>query len=116
MNKQELIQTVKEMIAAASCCKELKAVGRKWLDAVGTDAEKTVFRELLQEIREDIAPIDHVIEFFESARAKEIFGEEKAKAMAAHAHEVKAAGGKWCDCPACSAGRKILENAASLLS
>ena len=115
MNKQELIQTVKEMIAAPSCCQELKDAGQKWLGALGSAAEKTAAEELLQEIRDDIAPIDHVIEFFESPRAAEIFGKEKAKAIAAHAHEVKAAGGKWCDCPACSAGLKILDNAALLI-
>lgn len=114
MNKNDLVQTVKDMIAAQSCCKELKAAGEKYLKAIGSAEEKTAAAELLQEIREDIATIDHVIEFFESPKAVEIFGTEKAKAIAAHAHEVKAAGGKWCDCPACSAGLKILENASLL--
>ena len=116
MEKQELKQIVQEMIAAPSCCQELKDAAQKWLDAAVPAAKKAAADALVLELKDDIAPIGHVIEFFESARAKEIFGEEKAKAMAAHAHEVKAAGGKWCDCPACSAGRKILENAASLLS
>ena len=69
---------------------------------------------LLQEIREDVATIEHVIEFFESPQAKQIFGAEQARAMAEHAHAVKAAGGKWCDCPACTAGLKILDNASLL--
>ena len=114
MDKKELVQTVKDMIAAPSCCKELKAAGEKYLKAAGTPEEKAAGAELLQEIREDIATIDHVIEFFESPKAVEIFGAEKAKAIASHAHEVKAAGGKWCDCPACTAGLKILENASLL--
>ena len=29
MNRKELTQTVKEMIAAPSCCQELKAAGEK---------------------------------------------------------------------------------------
>ena len=37
MNKQELAQTVKEMIATPSCCQELKDAGQKWLDAAGTE-------------------------------------------------------------------------------
>ena len=44
-----------------------------------------------------------------------MLGREKAAAMLAQAREVKAKGGKWCFCPACTAGRKILENASSLL-
>ena len=68
----------------------------------------------MQEIREDVATIEHVIEFFESPQAKQIFGAEQARAMAEHAHAVKAAGGKWCDCPACTAGLKILDNASLL--
>ena len=114
MNKTELVQTVKEMIAAQSCCQELKAAGENYLKAAGTPEEKAAGAALLQEIREDIATIDHVIEFFESPKALEIFGAEKANAIAAHAREVKAAGGKWCDCPACAAGLKILENASLL--
>ena len=36
MKQNEIIQTVKTMIAAPSCCQELKDAGQKWLDAVGT--------------------------------------------------------------------------------
>ena len=88
MNRNELVQTVKDMIAAQSCCKELKAAGENYLKAMGTAEEKNAGAALLQEIREDIATIDHVIEFFESPKAVEIFGAEKAKAIAADAHEV----------------------------
>ena len=114
MDRKELEQTVREMIAAASCCEDLRIAGRRWLDAMGTDDEPAAAKALQQEIREDIAPIEHVIEFFESPQAKQIFGAEQAKAMAEHAHAVKAAGGKWCDCPACTAGLKILDNASLL--
>ena len=34
MNKTELTRTVKEMIAAPSCCQELKAAGQNYLNAV----------------------------------------------------------------------------------
>ena len=114
MEKQEMKQIVLEMIAAPSCCQELKEAGQKWLNAIGSDSEKSAAEALIAEIKADIAPIDHVIEFFSSPRGIELFGAEKAKAIADHAREVKAAGGKWCDCPACSAGLKILENAQLL--
>ena len=35
MNRDELIVTVKTMIAAPSCCQELKEAGQKWLNAIG---------------------------------------------------------------------------------
>lgn len=115
MNKNELIETVKEMIAAPSCCKELKDAGQNYLNALGTDAEKTAAAALLQEVREDVCTLDQTIPFFESELGTQIFGAERAKAMAAHAREIKAKGAKWCDCPACAAGVKILDNASVLV-
>ena len=115
MDQNELVQTVREMIAATSCCKELKEAGQNWIAAADADAKKAAGAILLQEIRESISTIDHVIEFFESPQGIQIFGAERAKAMVAHAREVKAQGGKWCDCPACAAGLKILDHASLLL-
>ena len=110
MNKTELIETVKAMIAAPSCCQDLKNVAQKWLDAVGSAEEKTAAAALLAELKEDVCTIDDVIPFFESDRAVQYFGAEKAKELAALAHKVKADGGKWCFCEACAAGAKLIEN------
>lgn len=115
MEKQELKQVVLEMIAAPSCCQELKDAAQKWLDAADPAAKKAAADALVLELKDDIAPIGHVIEFFESPLGKQKFGEERAAAIAAHAREVQAQGGEWCDCPACAAGRKILDNAALLV-
>ena len=112
MNKNELIETVKAMIAAPSCCPELKDAGSKWLAAIGTAEEKSAGATLLAEVREDVCTLDQTIPFFESDAAANIFGAERAKTMAAHAREIKASGAKWCDCPACTAGVKIMDNAA----
>ena len=114
MDKKELIRTVEQMIAAPSCCRELKEAGSKWLAAVGTAEEKAAGAALLAEVKEDVSTIEHAIEFYESELGTKIFGAEKAKALAAHSRQVKAAGGKWCDCPACAAGVKVMENAALL--
>lgn len=73
MNKNELSETVKEMIAAPSCCKELKDAGQNYLNALGTDAEKTAAAALLQEIREDVCTLDQTIPFFESELGTQIF-------------------------------------------
>ena len=114
MNKQELAQAVKEMIAAPSCCQELKDAGQKWLDAAGTADAKAAADALVKEIKDDICTVDEVIGFFANADAVKIFGEETAKNIAAHAREIKSKGAKWCDCPACAAGLRILDNAALL--
>ena len=66
MNKNEMIETVKTMIAAPSCCKELRAAGKNWLNALGTSGEKAAAEALLAEIKDDVTPIDHMVEFFDS--------------------------------------------------
>ena len=40
MTKTELIEKVKEVIAAPSCCAEAKAACQAYLDAVGTDGDR----------------------------------------------------------------------------
>ena len=45
MTKQELIETAKAMIAAPSCCQDLKTVAQAWIDAVGTAGEKAAGAE-----------------------------------------------------------------------
>ncbi|MBQ9502248.1 MAG: heat-shock protein Hsp90 [Lentisphaeria bacterium] len=112
MTKQELSAAVEIMIGAPSCCGELRDAGRKYLDAVGTSGEKAAFDALLAEIKDDVCTLDETIPFFESERGAQIFGAEKARAMAAHARELKARGEKWCDCAACASGVKILACAA----
>ena len=42
--------------------------------------------------------------------AEKIFGAEQAKMMTKIAKEKKAAGGKYCICPACTAGGEILDS------
>ena len=108
MKQNEIIQTVKNMIAAPSCCQELKDAGQKRLDAVGTAGEAAAWTALLAEAREDICTIEHALAFFESEMGTKIFGAEKAKALAAHARDIIAKGGKWCDCTACAACAKNL--------
>ena len=114
MEKSEIIRTVKEMIGASSCCPELKAAGNAYLEAVGGAHEKAAAAALLAEVKEDISTVEHLIEFCDSPLGAQILGADRAKAMAAHGREVKAAGGKWCDCPACACCVKILDNAELL--
>ena len=56
MNKTELTRTVKEMIAAPSCCQELKAAGQNYLNALGTDAEKAAAAKKLLMLCHHVIP------------------------------------------------------------
>ena len=116
MDKQTLIETIKAMAAAPSCCPELKAATKAYLDAVGTADEKVAAKNLLAEIEEDITTVDNLVPFAHSDIAIKIFGAEGAKKFAAHADELKAGGAKYCDCGACANGLKVLENKAVLLA
>ena len=104
---------VKELIAAPSCCAELKEKANAWLEAEG-EGKKAAAEALIAELEEDVTPIDGVIAFLGSDTAAGIFGPEGAAKMLAHMKEVKAAGGEYCDCGACSAGKKILDRRAEL--
>ena len=115
MNKQTLIEKAKAMAAAPSCCPKLVATVQIYLDAVGTDKEKVAAQKLIAEIEEDITPIDALVAFAHSERAKEIFGAGQ-KNFAAHADELKASGAKYCDCGACAPALEILQNKSILLA
>ena len=116
MDKQTLIDKIKSMAAAPSCCAELKAAVAAYLDAVGTADEKIAAQNLLAEIKDDITPIDGLVAFAHSAHAAEIFGADGAKKFAAHADELKANGAEYCDCGACAPGVEILANKEILLA
>ena len=106
MNK-EIIEQAKNLIAAHSCCQEAKDAANAWLCAVGTADEKEKAKALVAELEEDIMPIDGL--------GAKVFGEEKAKEVLAHAEAIKAAGAKYCDCPACAACEAILKHKEELI-
>lgn len=112
MNKQELdyvIEKTHELMESSTCCQELKAAGQSWLDAIGTDSETAETKKYFDELKEDIMPIDNLISFAESDNGKQYFGEETAQNIVVHGKEIKAAGAKYCDCPACSLVEAILD-------
>ena len=114
MAKEEMIQKVKEMITASSCCKDLKDAGNAWIESIGTAEENKKKDALLQEIKEDIVPIDGLIAFASSESAKIHLGEDSAKHLLEHAQSIKESGAETCDCPACTAGKYILDHAEEL--
>ena len=105
MDKQILIEKVKEIVSAPSCYEGLRKL----------DAEKRLSEKLIAALKEDVSSIDASLAFFQSDEAKSIFGAEEAANLAKKAEEFKAAGNKICFCPACQAGEAVLENASVLL-
>ncbi len=113
--KNGIVEKVKELILAHSCCKEAKAAAESWLGALGTDREAEQAKNLVAELEMDIMPVDGLIAFADSEAGAQVFGQEMAKNVAAHGREIKAAGAKYCDCPACAAVAAILEKKEELL-
>lgn len=117
MNKEVLdfvVEKTQEIKDSATCCAELKAAAQAWLDAVGTDTEAAETEKYVAELEADIMPIDMLIAFAESEGGAKVFG-DAAKGVAEHAKEIKAAGAKYCDCPACAAAEAILGKKDMLL-
>lgn len=119
MNKEVLdyaVEKTHQLMNASSCSREAKAAAQSWLDAVGTEHEAAETKKYLDELAADIMPIDGLIAFAESDAGAQVFGADTARNVAAHAKELKAAGAKYCDCPACAAAEAILNKKELLLS
>ena len=110
-----IVEKVKEVLAAPSCCPELKAAAQTYLDVLDTPDEKEAGKLLVAELEEDVQSIDDTLEFFSSDAGKALFGAEAAAAMVETGKKIKAAGGKICFCPACTAGQAILDKKDILL-
>lgn len=118
MDKEVLDYTVektRELMAAVTCSGETKAAAQAWLDAIGTDGEAAETKKYVDELEADVMPVDNLISFADSEAGAQLFGADTAKNIAAHAREIKAAGAKYCDCPACAAAAAILEKKDCLL-
>lgn len=118
MDKEVLsyaVEKTHELMNAASCSSEAKAAAQAWLAAVGTEGEAAETKKYLNELEADIIPIDSLISFVGSEQGAQHFGADTAKNIVAHAKEIKAAGAKFCDCPACAAASDILKKKESLL-
>lgn len=115
MDKEVLsfvVEKTHELMNAASCSKETKASAQTWLDAVGTENEAAATKTYIAELEADIMPVDG-LDFL--CMGAQVFGADKAKEVAAHAKEIKAAGATYCDCPACAAAEAILEKKDDIL-
>ena len=100
-----------DLLAAPSACKEVKEAAQNYLDAAGKEGEAADVAEL----EADIMPIDGLISFAGSDMGAKVFGADGAKNILAHAKERKAAGAKYCDCPACAACEALLDQKDKIL-
>ena len=113
--RETMIEKAKTLMAAPSCCAELKAAAQAWIDSIGTDGEKAAAKHFIDELSADILPVDAVLAFMKSDAATAKFGAELAAKFTAHMTELKASGASYCDCPACTAGLDILAHKEAIL-
>lgn len=104
-----VVEKTHELMDAVTCSAETKEAAKAWLSAVGTENEADQTKKYVAELEEDIMPVDNLIAFAQSDAGAHVFGADHAKVVAAHAKDIKAAGAKYCDCPACAAVEAILE-------
>lgn len=112
--QQYVVEKTKELMGAFSCCQEAKDAAQAWLDCLGTAKEKEQTEKYIVELEADLVTVDALITVAESEAGKGIFG-EKAPEVAAHGRAIKAAGAKYCDCPACAAVEAILAKKEEML-
>ena len=105
-----------DLLAAPSACKEVKEAAQNYLDAAGKEGvDQMVALTKRAELEADIMPIDGLISFAGSDMGAKVFGADGAKNILAHAKERKAAGAKYCDCPACAACEALLDQKDKIL-
>ena len=114
-----MAKTIRELtaalLAAPSACKEVKEAAQNYLDAAGKEGEAAAAKAYVAELEADIMSIDGLISFAGSDMGAKVFGADGAKNILAHAKERKAAGAKYCDCPACAACEALLDQTDKIL-
>lgn len=99
--KQEAVKATDELLQNY-CYAGLKETAEKWLKEEATDDE------YIAVLKDSIVPVDGAIAFFKTDDALAKFGAETVKKFGAHMQEIKEAGAKYCDCPACTKALEIL--------
>ncbi len=106
--RDDLKAKVEAMIAAPSCCAELKAAAQAWLDTYNDgNKNQADSKALVAALEESITDIDSCIAFLKSDAGKSIYGDARDEAVAA-AEKDKANGETVCTCSACRLAAEIL--------
>lgn len=116
LDRNEVIEQVRKLSAAPSVYGGLKEKADAFLGAVDTAREKPTYEALIEEIKSDVLTIDQLIGFTDSPEGIAAFGEKKASGLTIAAKKAKSQGETTCICPACQAGKVILENRAAIAS
>jgi hypothetical protein len=109
VNRNYVIEKTKELIAAQSCFGELKDLANAWLDSVDKPDEKEKFHKYIEYLKGSVSPIDACINFLKSDIGKQVYGDKISDVLRA-AETAKASGEDTCICPACQAGKAILND------
>jgi hypothetical protein len=104
-----------ELLNAPTCCKEAHDAALEWRKALGSDKEKEQTVLYLQELSEDVCPIDDLVDFAPSKKSVDYWGKEEADRLTRHSLELKKSGALYCDCPACVAALAILAKKEQML-
>ena len=107
MAEQMTVDKVKELLEG-HCWEPLKEAAEEWLKAVGTDAEDAAKEKLIPMLKNGVATVDEMLEKFGAEDAKEKFG-DMGEQILAYAKQLQAEGKKYCNCPACTKAKEILE-------
>lgn len=105
---QRMVDLTKELVETNTCCDELKVVANKWLTALGTKEKQDATTRYFDVLEESIVTVDDLIVFAGSKEGIQKFGEETAAGIVEHGKELKKAGAKYCDCPACYVVEQLL--------
>jgi pyruvate-ferredoxin/flavodoxin oxidoreductase len=105
--RNRLIAKTKELIGG-HCDEAVQKTGQAWLDTLDDGAANgEAAKAYIAALEDAVNTIDESIAFLSSDMAKKICGDKQPELLAgAQAH--KAAGGKYCNCPACTLGAEIL--------
>lgn len=104
------VNAIKEVMAAGTCCAELKAACQAYLDAIGTPNQNAAADALVAELNDDVTSIDGLLAFLGTEKAVGYLGAEAVAGMKTAAEKAKAEGVTVCICPACTLGAKVLAN------
>ena len=110
MTHSEIIEKVKELVAAPNCNPDLRAKAEAYLKA----QDKNSADALVKALETYVSSIDETLALADSDMGKKIFGAEQAANMVKIGRDLKAKGEKYCFCPACQAGSKIYESKEAL--
>ena len=104
----EIEDKVRALIDAQYCCDELADAAESWLDSIETDQFEEETERFMEELDEDILPIDDLIHYCEIRRPDWFSSKEEADQLLQEAWEIKENGGQYCNCEACSLSLEIL--------